>query len=237
MSPRLQSGSDKGKKKTKPRRQLPRYIIRVRPFRHHHLLRYTPPTSTPPTSTPHPIVVPAPPTSTPHPIVVIAPTTSTPQPSHQGPSPVVVRSEQGSCADASEHNDDADKEDVIRTPCWVDVVGEKNKGRLYGTGELGKGFTYGRGIHKQQPSSSSNAKEVVNRLTQRLEERDQAYENLSSILEAAIFGPHFFAPTKFSRTFTYNPFFPTSLNIATHKVRKQSLVPSTLHIATHKTSK
>ena len=101
MSPRLQSGSDKGKKKTKPRRQLPRYIIRVRPFRHHHLLRYTPPTSTPPTSTPHPIVVPAPPTSTPHPIVVIAPTTSTPQPSHQGPSPVVV---QTSCRPSSSSN-------------------------------------------------------------------------------------------------------------------------------------
>jgi len=60
------------------------------------------------------------------------------------------------------------------------LLAKKNKGRLYGTGELGKGFTYGRGIHKQQPSSSSNAKEVVNRLTQRLEERDQAYENLRS---------------------------------------------------------
>ncbi|QCE03417.1 hypothetical protein DEO72_LG8g1441 [Vigna unguiculata] len=46
MSPRRPSGSDKGKK-TKPRRQPPRYIIRflakyhrVRPFRHHHLLGY-----------------------------------------------------------------------------------------------------------------------------------------------------------------------------------------------------
>ncbi|QCE06181.1 hypothetical protein DEO72_LG9g1192 [Vigna unguiculata] len=125
--------------------------------------------------TPHPTVVPPPPTSTSHPIMVPAPTTSTPQPSHQGPSLVVqefstrlsqVRSEQGSCADASEHDDDADKEDVIRTQCWVDVVGGKNKGRLYGIEELGKGFTVGRGIHKQQPSSSSNAEEAVNRLTQ-----------------------------------------------------------------------
>ncbi|QCD86338.1 hypothetical protein DEO72_LG3g859 [Vigna unguiculata] len=74
---------------------------------------------------------------------------------------IYVISEQGSYADASEHDDDADKEDVIRTQCWVDVVGEKNKGRLYGTRELGKGFTAGRGIHKQQPSSS-NAEEAVN---------------------------------------------------------------------------
>ncbi|QCD82368.1 hypothetical protein DEO72_LG2g2704 [Vigna unguiculata] len=153
----------------------------------------TPPTSTPhptvvpapPTFTAHPTVVPAPPTFTPNPIVVPAPPISTPQPSHQGPSPVVeefstrlsqVRSEQGSCAEASEHNDE---EDVIRTQCWVDVVGGKNKGRLYGTGELGKGYTTGRGIHKQQASYSRNAEEVVNRLTQRLEERDQAYENLT----------------------------------------------------------
>ncbi|XP_027915629.1 uncharacterized protein LOC114175069 [Vigna unguiculata] len=88
-----------------------------------------------------------------------------------------VRSEQGSCAEASEHNDE---EDVIRTQCWVDVVSGKNKGRLYGTRELGKGYTTGRGIHKQQASSSNNVEEAVNRLTQRLEECDQAYENLRS---------------------------------------------------------
>ncbi|QCE04886.1 hypothetical protein DEO72_LG8g2927 [Vigna unguiculata] len=231
MSPRRPSSSDKGKK-TKPRRQPARYIIRVpgqipqsAPIQAPSLARVptphlagvtTPSTSipsphpivvptldptmvlTPPTSTPHPTVVPAPPTFTAHPTVVPAPATftpnptvapapptSTPQPSHQGPSPVVeefstrlsqVRSEQGSCAEASEHNDE---EDVIRTQCWVDVVGGKNKGRLYGTGELGKGYTAGRGIHKQQASSSSNAEEALNRLTQRLEERDQAYENLT----------------------------------------------------------
>ncbi|QCD87399.1 hypothetical protein DEO72_LG3g1933 [Vigna unguiculata] len=94
----------------------------------------------------------------------------------------MVRSEQGSCADASKHNDDADKEDVIRTQCWVDVVGRKNKGRLYGTEELDKGYTAGRGIHKQQASSSSNAEEVVNRL----EERDQAYENLRKVRKSNI---------------------------------------------------
>jgi len=44
-----------------------------------------------------------------------------------------IISEQGSCVDASEHNDDADQEDVIRTQCWVDVVGGKNKGRLCAT--------------------------------------------------------------------------------------------------------
>ena len=42
---------------------------------------------------------------------------------------------------------------------------EKNKGRLYGTRELGKSYIARRGIHKQQPSFSSSVDEVVNRLT------------------------------------------------------------------------
>jgi len=58
------------------------------------------------------------------------------------------------------------------TWCWIDIVGGKNKGRLYGTGELGEIYIVGRGIHIQQPSSSSTIEEVVNRLTQQLEEHD-----------------------------------------------------------------
>ena len=65
----------------------------------------------------------------------------------------------------------------------MDVVGGKNKGRLYGTGELGKSYTAGRGIHNQQPSSSNSAEDAVNRLTQQLKERDQAYEDLNSRFE------------------------------------------------------
>ncbi|QCE02987.1 hypothetical protein DEO72_LG8g1004 [Vigna unguiculata] len=190
MSPRRPSSSDKGKK-TKPRRQPPRYIIRVPgqipqsapiqapslagvPTPHligvttpstsilspHPIvvptldptMVLTPPTSTPhltvvpvpPTFTAHPTVVPAPPTFKPNPTVVPAPPTSTPQPSHQGPSLVVeefstrlsqVRSEQGSCAEASKHNDE---EDVIRTQCWVDVVGGKIKENFMALENLAK---------------------------------------------------------------------------------------------------
>ncbi|QCE11141.1 hypothetical protein DEO72_LG10g2374 [Vigna unguiculata] len=89
MSPRRPSGSDKGKKKTKPRRQPPGYIIRV--------LGQIPQSA--------PIQAP---------LLAGVPT---PHPAGEEFSTRLsqVRSEQGSYADVSEHNDDADKEDVIRT--------------------------------------------------------------------------------------------------------------------------
>ena len=133
MSPRRPFGSDKGKKKTKPKRQPSWYIIRVlgqipqsAPIQAPSLAVPTPHpagVTTPSTSilspspyvvpTPHPtmvptplpIVVPTPPTSTPHPIVVLAPTTSTPQPSHQRPSPVMVHT---SCRPSSSSNPSPD---------------------------------------------------------------------------------------------------------------------------------
>ncbi|QCD99626.1 hypothetical protein DEO72_LG7g910 [Vigna unguiculata] len=178
MSPRRPFGSDKGKKKTKPKRQPSWYIIRVLGQIPQSAPIQAPSLATVPTSHPAGVTTPSTSILSPSPYVV-----PTPHPTMQDFSTRLsqVRSEQGSCANTSEHDDDADKEDVIRTQCWVDVVGEKNKGRLYGTRELGKGFTAGRGIHKQQPSSS-NAEEAVNRLTQRLEEHDQAYENLRTLL-------------------------------------------------------
>ncbi|QCD89998.1 hypothetical protein DEO72_LG4g950 [Vigna unguiculata] len=110
MSPRCPSGSDKGKKKTKPKRQPPRYIIRVpgqipqsAPIQALSLVAVP---------TPHPVGVTTRSISSPSPYVV-----PTPHPTMQEFSTRLsqVRSEQGSCADALEHDDDADKEDVIRT--------------------------------------------------------------------------------------------------------------------------
>ncbi|KOM26735.1 hypothetical protein LR48_Vigan311s000400 [Vigna angularis] len=63
-----------------------------------------------------------------------------------------ARSEGGSPPDANSRVD-ADEE-IIRTQCWVDVVGGKKKGRLYGVGELASHYSAGRGgIFRHQPST------------------------------------------------------------------------------------
>ncbi|WVY91601.1 hypothetical protein V8G54_037115 [Vigna mungo] len=50
---------------------------------------------------------------------------------------------------------DADEE-MIRTQCWVDIVGGKKKGRLYGVGKLASHYSAGRGgIFRHQPSTST----------------------------------------------------------------------------------
>ncbi|WVZ00365.1 hypothetical protein V8G54_026434 [Vigna mungo] len=50
---------------------------------------------------------------------------------------------------------DADEE-MIRTQCWVDTVGGKKKGRLYGVGQLASHYSAGReGIFRHQPSNST----------------------------------------------------------------------------------
>ena len=85
-----------------------------------------------------------------------------------------VRSEHGSAPtpdDASNADDD-----IRRTQCWIDVVGGKKKGRVYGAGQLAANYTASRGgTLKHQPSSSStpSADEAIQRLTQLLEQRDQ----------------------------------------------------------------
>ncbi|QCD93280.1 hypothetical protein DEO72_LG5g1352 [Vigna unguiculata] len=68
-------------------------------------------------------------------------------------------------------------EDTIKTRCWVEVVGGKNKGRVYGAGQLVT-HSSASGSLKHQPSSSSSSAEDVTYLRQRLEARDQAYEEL-----------------------------------------------------------
>ncbi|KOM55326.1 hypothetical protein LR48_Vigan10g121800 [Vigna angularis] len=89
-----------------------------------------------------------------------------------------VRSEHESAPtqdDASNADDD-----IRRTQCWIDTVGGKKKGRVYGAGQLAAGYTASRGgTLKHQPSSStSTPDEVVLRLTQALEQRDQEITDL-----------------------------------------------------------
>ncbi|KOM40419.1 hypothetical protein LR48_Vigan04g061700 [Vigna angularis] len=72
------------------------------------------------------------------------------------------------------------EDDIRRTQCWVETVGGKKKGRVYGAGQLATNYTTSRGSTlKHQPSSSTTtADEVVLRLTQALEQRDQKITDL-----------------------------------------------------------
>ncbi|KOM49650.1 hypothetical protein LR48_Vigan08g047700 [Vigna angularis] len=79
-------------------------------------------------------------------------------------------------------SDDASnaEDDIHRTQCWVDIVGGKKKGQVYGTRQLAANYTTSRGgTLKHRPSSSTTtANEVVLRLTQELEQRDQEITDL-----------------------------------------------------------
>ncbi|KOM47728.1 hypothetical protein LR48_Vigan07g143200 [Vigna angularis] len=72
------------------------------------------------------------------------------------------------------------EDDIRRTQCWIDIVGGKKKGRVYGAGQLTANYTTSRGgTLKHQPSSSTTAPdEVVLRLTQALQQRDQEITDL-----------------------------------------------------------
>ncbi|KOM49732.1 hypothetical protein LR48_Vigan08g055900 [Vigna angularis] len=78
--------------------------------------------------------------------------------------------------------DDANNadDDIRRTQCWIDIVGGKKKGRVYGAGQLAANYTTSRGgTLKHQPSSSnSTPDEVVLRRTQELRQRDQEITDL-----------------------------------------------------------
>ncbi|QCE06459.1 hypothetical protein DEO72_LG9g1471 [Vigna unguiculata] len=84
--------------------------------------------------------------------------------------------------------DDPAANDTIRTKCWVEVVRGKNKGRIYGTGQLAGGSS---GIKPQSTASTSSAEKVtflkqrlqetdekLKATDQRLQENDQAYAEL-----------------------------------------------------------
>ncbi|KOM43495.1 hypothetical protein LR48_Vigan05g109900 [Vigna angularis] len=83
-----------------------------------------------------------------------------------------VRSEHESAPTPDDGNNA--KDDIRRTQCWVEIVGGKKKGRLYGAGQLAANYTTSRrGTLKHQPfSSTTTPDEVVLRLTQALEQRD-----------------------------------------------------------------
>ncbi|KOM55800.1 hypothetical protein LR48_Vigan10g169200 [Vigna angularis] len=89
-----------------------------------------------------------------------------------------VRSEHGSTptpVDASNEDDD-----IRRTQCWVDVVGGKKNGRVYGARQLAVNYTTSRGgTLKHQPSSSATTTdEAIERFTKLLQQRDQENRDL-----------------------------------------------------------
>ncbi|KOM25654.1 hypothetical protein LR48_Vigan148s001800 [Vigna angularis] len=89
-----------------------------------------------------------------------------------------VRSEHESAPTPDDANNAED--DIRRTQCWIDIVDGKKKGRVYGAGQLPANHTTSRGgTLKHQPSSSTTTPdEVVLRLTQALEQRDQEITDL-----------------------------------------------------------
>ncbi|XP_047157959.1 uncharacterized protein LOC124828650 [Vigna umbellata] len=89
-----------------------------------------------------------------------------------------VKSEHGSAPTPDDATNEGD--DIRRTQCWVDVVGGKKKGRVYGAGQLAANYTTSRGgTLKHQPSSSTTTtKETIDRLTQLLQQRDQENHEL-----------------------------------------------------------
>ncbi|QCE06401.1 hypothetical protein DEO72_LG9g1413 [Vigna unguiculata] len=191
------SNPDKGKETVKREEKRPpkkaRYVLRIPGI--------VGSTSIPPLATrthsapiqsPSPAVVPSPSPSTP----LVLPTP--PPPVVPTPPPPVeqfenklsqVRSEQGSCVGGSQDIiDDPAVDDTIRKKYWVEVVEGKNKGRIYGTGQLAGGRS---GMKPQSTTSTSSAKEVtflkqrlqetdekLKATDQRLQENDQAYAEL-----------------------------------------------------------
>ncbi|WVZ01850.1 hypothetical protein V8G54_022656 [Vigna mungo] len=86
-------------------------------------------------------------------------------------------SSHSSCPQSTQQTDD--DEDHIRSQCWVDVVGGKKKGRIYGTWQLAANYSVGRGGLKHQPSSSSQRPhETIHALTQQLQKREREYSEL-----------------------------------------------------------
>ncbi|XP_052734264.1 uncharacterized protein LOC128196756 [Vigna angularis] len=89
-----------------------------------------------------------------------------------------VRSEHESAPtpdDASNADDD-----IRRTQCWINIVGGKKKGRVYGAGQLAANYTASRGgTLKHQPSSTSTPDEVL-QLRQELHQRDQEITDLKA---------------------------------------------------------
>jgi len=89
-----------------------------------------------------------------------------------------VRSEVSSCADGTQEQSSADptQDENIRTRCWIETVGGKKKGRLYGAGQLVSKYTGSNESNQLPPSFSSNIEDLSNirqQLSRSLEENEQ----------------------------------------------------------------
>jgi len=89
-----------------------------------------------------------------------------------------VRSEVSSCLDGTQEQSFADptQDENIRTKCWIEIVGGKKKGRLYGAGQLVSKYTGSNESNQLPTSSSYNTKDLSNirhQLSRNLEENEQ----------------------------------------------------------------
>ena len=90
-----------------------------------------------------------------------------------------VRSEVSSCVDGTPKQSSVDltQDENIRTTCWIETVGGKKKGRLYGVGQLvSKYIGPNESLNQLPVSSSSNTEDLTNirqQLSCSLEENKQ----------------------------------------------------------------
>jgi len=97
-----------------------------------------------------------------------------------------VKSEVSSCADGTQEQSSVDptQDDSIRTRCWIETVGGKKKGRLYGVGQLVSKYAGpNESLNQLPPSSSSNTEDLTNirqQLSRSLEENEQLRSEFQS---------------------------------------------------------
>jgi len=89
-----------------------------------------------------------------------------------------VRSEVSSCLDGTQYQSSADptKDENIMTRCWIERVGGKRKGRLYGAGQLVSKYTGSNESNQLSASSTPNTEDLNNirqKLSRSLEENEQ----------------------------------------------------------------
>jgi len=80
----------------------------------------------------------------------------------------------GSYVDNSEEVNPIDpaQNEVIRTRCWVDTIGQNNKEKLYAVGHIGTSYKDGNDTLKQHFTSSCNI-EDISQLKQHLSVREK----------------------------------------------------------------
>ena len=100
-----------------------------------------------------------------------------------------MTSEESCCgADGTQEQSPADlaQDERIRAKCWIETVGGRKKGRLYGAGQLVAKYTGSVNQQNQLPSSSSSAANTqdLSNIRQELAQTRQENEQLRSQFES-----------------------------------------------------